>query len=73
MNEVEEVVVEQQNVEVAPQVEVTQVEEVTPKVEVAPEIEEIHEVKVETVGGARSKRLQKLNKAEDEVGFKKRR
>ncbi|WP_314407352.1 hypothetical protein [uncultured Gemella sp.] len=73
VNEVEEVVVEQQNVEVAPQVEVTQVEEVTPKVEVAPEIEEIHEVKVETVGGARSKRLQKLNKAEDEVGFKKRR
>ena len=73
VKEVEEVVVEQQNIEVAPQVEVTQVEEVTPQVEVAPAIEEIHEVKVEAVGGTRSKRLQKLNKAEEEVGFKKRR
>ena len=73
MKEVEEVAVEQPNVEVAPQVEVTQVEEVTPQVEVAPAIEEIHEVKVEAVGGTRSKRLQKLNKAEEEVGFKKRR
>ena len=73
VKEVEEVAVEQPNVEVAPQVEVTQVEEVTPQVEVAPAIEEIHEVKVEAVGGTRSKRLQKLNKAEEEVGFKKRR
>ena len=71
--EVEEVVVEQQNVEVAPQVEVAPVNEVTPQVEVTPEVEKAHEVKVEVVGGARSKRLQKLNKAEEEVGFKKRR
>ena len=79
----EEVVVEQQNVEVAPQLEVTPtVEEVlveaTPQVEVAPvvevpQVEETREVKVETAGGARSRRLQKLNKAEDEVVFKKRR
>ena len=71
--EVEEVVVEQQNVGVAPQVEVAPVNEVTPQVEVTPEVEKVHEVKVEVVGGARSKRLQKLNKAEEEVGFKKRR
>ena len=85
----EEVVVEQQNVEVAPQVEVTptveevqvettQVVEETPQVEVAPvvevpQVEETQEVKVETTGGARSRRLQKLNRAEDEVVFKKRR
>ena len=80
----EEVVVEQQNVEVAPQLEVTPtVEEVlveaTPQVEVAPvveeapQVEETQEVKVEVAGGARSRRLQKLNKAEDEVVFKKRR
>ena len=68
VNEVEEVVVEQQNVEVAPQVEVTPtVEDVAPQVETTPE------VKVEVAGGARSRRLQKLNKAEEEVGFKKRR
>ena len=71
--EVEEVVVEQQNVGVAPQVEVAPVNEVTPQVEVIPEVEKAHEVKVEVVGGVRSKRLQKLNKAEEEVGFKKRR
>ena len=71
--EVEEVVVEQQNVGVAPQVEVAPVNEVTPQVEVTPEVKEAYEVKVEVVGGARSKRLQKLNKAEEEVGFKKRR
>ena len=71
--EVEEVAVEQQNVEVAPQVEVAPVNEVTPQVEVTPEVEKAHEVKVEVVGGVRSKRLQKLNKAEEEVGFKKRR
>ena len=74
----EEVVVEQQNVEVAPQVGVTPtVEEVqveaTPVVEEAPQVEETQEVKVETTGGARSRRLQKLNKAEEEVVFKKRR
>ena len=75
----EEVVVEQQNVEEASQVETTPVVEVTPQVEVAPvveeapQVEETQEVKVEVAGGARSRRLQKLNKAEDEVVFKKRR
>ena len=75
----EEVVVEQQNVEVAPQVEATPVVkeapqvEVAPAVEEAPQVEETQEVKVETTGGARSRRLQKLNKAEDEAVFKKRR
>ena len=72
----EEVVVEQQNVEVAPQVEVTPtVEEVqveaTPVVEEAPQVEETQ--KVEAAGGARSRRLQKLNKVEEEAVFKKRR
>ena len=85
----EEVAVEQQNVEVAPQVgvtptveevqvEATPVVEETPQVEVAPveeapQVEETPEVKVETTGGARSRRLQKLNKAEEEAVFKKRR
>ena len=75
----EEVVVEQQNVEEASQVETTPVVEVTPQVEVAPVVEEApqveatQEVKVEVAGGARSRRLQKLNKAEDEAVFKKRR
>ena len=85
----EEVAVEQQNVEVAPQVgvtptveevqvEATPVVEETPQVEVAPveeapQVEETQEVKVEAVGGARSRRLQKLNKAEEEAVFKKRR
>ena len=32
-----------------------------------------YQVKVEAVGGARSRRLQKLNKAEEEAVFKKRR
>ena len=63
----EEVAVEQQNVEVAPQVEVA------PAVEEAPQVEETQEVKVEAAGGARSRRLQKLNKAEEEAVFKKRR
>ena len=63
----EEVVVEQQNVEEASQVETT------PVVEEAPQVEETQEVKVEVAGGARSRRLQKLNKAEDEAVFKKRR
>ena len=80
----EEVVVEQQNVEVAPQVGVTPTVEATPAVEEtpqvevapveeAPQVEEAPEVKVETTGGARSRRLQKLNKAEEEAVFKKRR
>ena len=64
----EEVVVEEQNVEVVPQVEVTPTVE-----EVAPQVETTQEVKVEVVGGARSRRLQKLNKAEEEAVFKKRR
>ena len=55
------------------EVEEVVVEQVAPQVEVTPEVKEAHEVKVEVVGGARSKRLQKLNKAEEEVGFKKRR
>ena len=75
----QEVVVEQQNVEVAPQVGVTptveevQVETAPAVEEVVPEVETTQEVKVEVVGGARSRRLQKLNKAEEEVAFKKRR
>ena len=75
----EEVVVEEQNVEVVPQVEVTptveeiQVETSPTAEEVAPQVETIPEVKVEVVGGARSRRLQKLNKAEEEAVFKKRR
>ena len=73
VNEVEEVVVEQQNVEVAPQVEIVPEVKEAPQVEVTPEVEETHEVKVAAVVGARSKRLQKLNKTEEEVGFKKRR
>ena len=63
----EEVVVGEQNVEVVPQVEVT------PTEEVAPQVETTQEVKVEVVGGARSRRLQKLNKTEEEAVFKKRR
>ena len=73
----EEVVVEQQNTEVTSQVEATPVVEVTPQVEVAPAVEEAPQVeetqKVEAAGGARSRRLQKLNKAEEEAVFKKRR
>ena len=75
----EEVVVEQQNVEVAPHVEVTptveevQVETAPTVEEVASEVEATQEVKVEVAGGARSRRLQKLNKAEEEAVFKKRR
>ena len=75
----EEVVVEQQNVEVAPQVEVTptveevQVETASTVEEVVPEVEVTQEVKVEVAGGARSRRLQKLNKVEEEAVFKKRR
>ena len=68
----------EQHVEVAPQVEVTptaeeaQVKTALTVEEVAPEVETTQEVKVEVAGGARSRRLQKLNKA-DEVTFKKRR
>jgi len=75
----EEVVVEQQKAEVTPQVEAAPVVEETPQVEVAPaveeapQVEETQEVKVEAAGGVRSRRLQKLNKAEEEVVFKKRR
>ena len=69
----------EQHVEVAPQVEVTptaeeaQVETAPTVEEVAPEVETTQEIKVEVAGGARSRRLQKLNKAEDEAVFKKRR
>ena len=45
--------------------------EVAPAVEEAPQVEETQ--KVEAAGGARSRRLQKLNKAEEESVFKKRR
>ena len=40
----------------------------------APQVEQTHQEKaIEVVGGSRSRRLQKLNRAEEEVGFKKRR
>ena len=40
----------------------------------APQVEQTHQAKaIEVVGGSRSRRLQKLNRAEEEVGFKKRR
>ena len=59
----------EQHVEVAPQVETAPVVE-TP----APQVEETHQVEtVAGAGGARSRRLQKLNRAEEEVAFKKRR
>ena len=59
----------EQHVEVAPQVETVPVVE-TP----APQVEETHQVEtVAVAGGARSRRLQKLNRAEEEVAFKKRR
>ena len=59
----------EQHVEVAPQVETAPVVE-TP----APQVEETHQVEtVAVAGGARSRRLQKLNRAEEEVTFKKRR
>ena len=59
----------EQRVEVAPQVETTPVVE-TP----APQVEETHQAEtVAVAGGARSRRLQKLNRAEEEVAFKKRR
>ena len=62
-------VVPEQHVEVAPQVETAPVVE-TP----APQVEETHQVEtVAVAGGARSRRLQKLNSAEEEVAFKKRR
>ena len=47
--------------------------EVAPVVEEAPQVEETQEVKVEVAGGARSRRLQTLNTAEDDAVFKKRR
>ena len=59
----------EQHVEVAPQVETVPVVE-TP----APQVEESYQTAaVEVAGGARSRRLQKLNRAEEEVAFKKRR
>ena len=59
----------EQHVEIAPQVETAPVVE-TP----APQVEETHQVEtVAVAGGARSRRLQKLNRAEEEVAFKKRR
>ena len=59
----------EQHVEVAPQVETAPVVE-TP----APQVEETHQAEtVAVAGGARSRRLQKLNRAEEEVSFKKRR
>ena len=62
-------VVPEQHVEIAPQVETAPVVE-TP----APQVEETHQVEtVAVAGGARSRRLQKLNRAEEEVAFKKRR
>ena len=40
----------------------------------APQVEQTHQAKaIEVVGGSRNRRLQKLNRAEEEVGFKKRR
>ena len=62
----EEVVVEEQNVEVVPQVEVTPTVE-----EVAPQVETTQEVK--GASGVRSRRLQKLTKTEEDISFKKRR
>ena len=59
----------EQHVEVATQVETAPVVE-TP----APQVEETHQAETTAVaGGARSRRLQKLNRAEEEVAFKKRR
>ena len=62
-------VASEQHVEVAPQVETAPVVETS-----APQVEESHQTSaVEVAGGARSRRLQKLNRAEEEVAFKKRR
>ena len=62
-------VAQEQHVEAAPQVEAAPVVE-TP----APQVEATHQAEtVEVTGGARSRRLQKLNRAEEEVAFKKRR
>ena len=59
----------EQHVEVAPQVETAPVVE-TPD----PQVEETHQAETAAVaGGARSRRLQKLNRTEEEVAFKKRR
>ena len=62
-------VASEQHIEVAPQVETAPVVETS-----APQVEESHQTAaVEVAGGARSRRLQKLNRAEEEVAFKKRR
>ena len=59
----------EQHVEVAPQVETAPVVEAP-----APQVEETHQAETTAIaGGARSRRLQKLNRAEEEVAFKKRR
>ena len=57
----------------APEVKQEEVVVGEQNVEVVPQVETTQEVKVEVVGGARSRRLQKLNKAEEEAVFKKRR
>ena len=62
-------VASEQQVEVVPQVEAAPVVGTS-----APQVEETHQAETVTVaGGARSRRLQKLNRAEEEVAFKKRR
>ena len=59
----------EQHVEVAPQVETAPVVEAP-----APQVEETHKAETTAIaGGARSRRLQKLNRVEEEVAFKKRR
>ena len=59
----------EQHVEVAPQVGTAPVVEAP-----APQVEETRQAETAAVaGGARSRRLQKLNRAEEEVAFKKRR
>ena len=59
----------EQHVEVAPQVETAPVVEAP-----APQVEDTHQAETTAIaGGARSRRLQKLNRAEEEVAFKKRR
>ena len=64
-----------QEVNVAPEQHVAPQVETAPVVETpAPQVEETHQVEtVAVAGGARSRRLQKLNRAEEEVAFKKRR
>ena len=65
--------VQEQQTQQAPEVKQEEVVVEQQNIEEAPQVEETQEVKVEVAGGARSRRLQKLNKAEDEAVFKKRR